>query len=151
MLAWTAPGGVLYQSMLKQAEASVSWGAVMGGVLIYQGETDALQQDSAEAYAGELERLVIGCRWEFGYHIPMVVCAITGESRRVPFKEAVRAAQLSAPGRFGSGVACVDCAGLELQEDGLHLSGQAQDVLGSKLAEALFEKMDPEVLAKLKR
>ena len=70
-----------------------------------------------------------------GDSLPVVLCAIGGADHRVPFKQAVRDAQLAAPARFPH-VGCVDAADLEFQADGLHLTAPAQHALGARLARA---------------
>jgi hypothetical protein len=72
----------------------------------------------------------------------VVVCAIGGADHRLPLKQAVRAVHLSAPSRHAL-VACVDVADLAFQADGLHLTGEAQEALGPRLAEAWLPLASP--------
>jgi hypothetical protein len=65
----------------------------------------------------------------------VVVCAIGGADHRLPLKHAIRAVHLAAPSRHAL-VACVDVADLAFQPDGLHLTSEAQAILGPRLAEA---------------
>ena len=152
MAAW-APGCVLYDNMIRSAlsAAACCTGAIIGGVLFYQGETDAVEEGAASIYPRNLAGFISGVRGELGggRQLPIVCCAITGEEHRVPFREVVRRGILDEAGRT-DGVACIDCAGLELRGDGLHLTASAQESVGAMLADALFPILDQGTLERMK-
>mmetsp|Transcript_72508 Transcript_72508/g.193764 ORF Transcript_72508/g.193764 Transcript_72508/m.193764 type:complete len:126 (+) Transcript_72508:540-917(+) len=79
-----------------------------------------------------------GIRREFGADVPIVICLISGSEYRLPFKAAVRKAQISAP-EFCTALNFVDTEDLEFQDDGLHLTSGSQHILGERLAECWMD------------
>lgn len=126
-----ARGTSLYESLVRRARAAETAGR-LAAVLWYQGESDTVAREDAEAYGGRMERLIRDMRADlFSPELPLIQVALaSGEGQ---FTEVVRQAQ---KGIKLANVACVDGRGLPLEEDHLHLTTQAQVKLGKMLAEA---------------
>eukprot|EP00292_Cryptomonas_paramecium_P005928 CAMPEP_0113699286 /NCGR_PEP_ID=MMETSP0038_2-20120614/23217_1 /TAXON_ID=2898 /ORGANISM="Cryptomonas paramecium" /LENGTH=388 /DNA_ID=CAMNT_0000622615 /DNA_START=1 /DNA_END=1167 /DNA_ORIENTATION=- /assembly_acc=CAM_ASM_000170 len=135
------PGAVLFNRLIAQVRAGVRIASENGrnakvrGILFYQGESDACQEDLAEYYRTFLQDFLRGIRREFGADVPIVICLISGSEYRLPFKAAVRKAQISAP-EFCTALNFVDTEDLEFQDDGLHLTSGSQHILGGDLLNA---------------
>lgn len=61
-----ARGEHLYESMVKRARASVKGGGEMKGLLWYQGESDTSTQHDADAYHGNMVKLIENVREDLG-------------------------------------------------------------------------------------
>ncbi|OMO74015.1 hypothetical protein CCACVL1_17020 [Corchorus capsularis] len=127
-----ARGEELYENMVKRSKESVKSKGEIKALLWYQGESDTLTQEDAEAYKGNMETLIHNVREDLGLpSLPIIQVAITSGDER--FIEIVR------EGQFGinlPNVLCVDAKGLPLKEDNLHLTTEAQVKLGQILADA---------------
>ncbi|XP_034226697.1 probable carbohydrate esterase At4g34215 isoform X2 [Prunus dulcis] len=130
-----ARGEHLYESMLKRARESVKGGGEMKGLLWYQGESDTSTQHDADAYHGNMVKLIENVREDLGLpSLPIIQVAIgSGDAKYI---EKVREAQL---GMNVPNVVCVDAKGLELKDDHLHLTTKAQVQLGHMLADAYIK------------
>lgn len=130
-------GSKLYDEMVKRANEAACGGA--GGeikaVLWYQGESDTLSEHLASAYKGNMERLIRNVRCDLqSPSLPFIQVAIaSGEKHHI---EEVREAQM---GIDMPNVVCVDAKGLPLNADHLHLSTEAQVLLGNMLAQAYIK------------
>ncbi|KAJ6796307.1 putative carbohydrate esterase [Iris pallida] len=126
-------GQPLYEDMVRRAkEAVAAGGGEIGAVLWFQGESDTLSAEAAEGYKGKMEKLIEDLRSDLGLpSLPFIQVAIASGSE--PWIDKVREAQFAID---MPNVVCVDAKGLPLNEDRLHLSTQAQVLLGNMLAEA---------------
>ncbi|OMO63283.1 hypothetical protein COLO4_32601 [Corchorus olitorius] len=127
-----ARGEELYENMVKRSKESVKSKGEIKALLWYQGESDTLTQEDAEAYKGNMETLIHNVREDLGLpSLPIIqVAIVSGDEKYI---EKVREAQ------FGinlPNVLCVDAKGLPLKEDNLHLTTEAQVKLGQILADA---------------
>ncbi|CAL9106301.1 unnamed protein product [Musa textilis] len=124
-----ARGTALYDGLVRRAKAA---GGKLGAVLWYQGESDTVSREDAEAYRARMERLILHLRsdLELPGLLLIQVAIASGEGN---FTEIVRKAQkdICLPN-----VACVDAKGLQLEADHLHLTTSAQVQLGEMLAGA---------------
>ncbi|XVF45074.1 hypothetical protein PTKIN_Ptkin02bG0176400 [Pterospermum kingtungense] len=129
-----ARGQHLYETMVKRAKESVKSKEEIKALLWYQGESDTLSYHDAEAYKGNMERLIHNVREDLGLpSLPVIQVAIaSGDGKYI---EKVREAQL---GINLENVVCVDAKGLALKEDHLHLTTEAQVRLGHMLADAFI-------------
>ncbi|KAG6793142.1 hypothetical protein POTOM_002333 [Populus tomentosa] len=132
-------GELLYENMVKRAKESVEDGGEIKGLLWYQGESDTSDIHDAEVYQGNMEKLIENVREDLGLpSLPIVMVAIiSGDGKYV---DKVREAQL----RINlPNVVCVDAMGLDLKEDHLHLTTEAQVKLGHMLAEVYLKNFAP--------
>ncbi|KAL6650496.1 hypothetical protein ACP70R_001906 [Stipagrostis hirtigluma subsp. patula] len=124
-------GDHLYDQMVQRARAAAVRGEIEA-VLWYQGESDAESAEAAEAYKGNIEKLIKDVRADLGMpELPFIQVALaSGDKRNI---DKVRNAQLSVN---LPNVVTVDAIGLALNEDNMHLSTESQVKLGEMLAEA---------------
>ncbi|KAK7280330.1 hypothetical protein RJT34_25393 [Clitoria ternatea] len=134
-----ARGEHLYENMVKRAKESVKGNdnCEMKALLWYQGESDTSTQYDAEAYKLNMENLIHNIRQDLNLpFLPIIQVALASGSE---YTEKVREAQ---KGIDLPRVICVDAKGLELKEDNLHLTTNAQVQLGHLLAEAYLTHFD---------
>mmetsp|Transcript_4461 Transcript_4461/g.7181 ORF Transcript_4461/g.7181 Transcript_4461/m.7181 type:complete len:207 (-) Transcript_4461:1370-1990(-) len=133
------PDEVLYTGMLERVQlARDSCEAPVVGMLWYQGESDSVDEVRAAAYGDRLGQFVNGVREGVTSDLPIVLCAITGNEDRVPYKNQVRKHQFEAE-NIHENLRVFDTAGMELQDDGLHLTGNALIQLGADLARCAMD------------
>ncbi|KAK7269875.1 hypothetical protein RIF29_22656 [Crotalaria pallida] len=128
-----ARGEELYENMVKRAKESVKEdeGSEIKALLWFQGESDTSSKHDAEAYKVNMETLIDNVRQDLNLpSLPIIQVAIASGGEYI---EKVREAQkaIDLPN-----VICVDAKGLQLKEDNLHLTTEAQVLLGQMLAEA---------------
>ncbi|GMJ09791.1 hypothetical protein like AT4G34215 [Hibiscus trionum] len=129
-------GQQLYENMVKRSKESLKSEGEIKALLWYQGESDTSSHHDAEAYKGNMERLIHNVREDLGLpSLPIIQVAIASGDGR--YTEKVREAQL---GIDLPNVTCVDAKGLPLKQDNLHLTTQAQVTLGHMLADAFLTK-----------
>ncbi|KAM1106381.1 hypothetical protein ACFX13_003304 [Malus domestica] len=134
-----ARGEHLYESMVKRARESVKGGGEMKGLLWYQGESDTSTQHDADAYEGNMVKLIENVRQDLDLPwLPIIQVAIVSGDNK--YMEKVREAQL---GMEIPNVVCVDAKGLELKDDHLHLTTKSQVQLGHMLADAYLQHFGP--------
>ncbi|NQE60989.1 sialate O-acetylesterase [Caulobacter sp. RHG1] len=141
MAQWTPGGGrdTLYGSCLARARAV---GGKPKGILWYQGETDAGQADSAQAWRAAFETLVARFRADLGAKLlPIVIVQLAdppspaiSAPKTYPGWAAIQAVQA---GPLPTCVAMVSAQGLPKKPDDLHLTTAAQRDLGPRLAQAM--------------
>jgi hypothetical protein len=140
---WELPDGPLGARAVARALAALAAPcapapARLGGLLWYQGETDAGSEQDAASWGERFVRLAGALRAALhAPELPFAVVAIT-TARSLPtcaHVEQVRAAQLALPGVLPR-CCVVDADGLALQPDGLHLTAAAAAELGLRLAAA---------------
>ncbi|CAI9104590.1 OLC1v1003294C1 [Oldenlandia corymbosa var. corymbosa] len=127
-------GAHLYDNMIKRARAAVhhDGGGEIKAVLWYQGESDTSSQHDADCYKAKMEELIHNVRFDLNLpNLPIIQVAIASGDGK--YMEKIREAQKSIE---MENVVCVDAIGLELKEDNLHLTTEAQVKLGQMLAEA---------------
>ncbi|KAJ6671186.1 ESTERASE putative (DUF303)-RELATED [Salix viminalis] len=131
-----ARGEELYENMVKRAKESVKDGGEIKGLLWFQGESDTSTQIEANAYRGNMEKLIENVREDLGLpSLPIIQVAIAS-GLDDNYMEKVREAQLNIN---LPNVACVDAKGLDLNEDHLHLTTESQVKLGNMLADAYLK------------
>ncbi|PON74677.1 SGNH hydrolase-type esterase domain containing protein [Parasponia andersonii] len=134
-----ARGEQLYDNMIKRAKESVKGGGEIRALLWYQGESDTSTPHDAEAYKGNIEKLIENVREDLSLpSLPVIQVAIASGNKK--YLEKVREAQLSVS---LPNVVTVDAKGSELKDDHLHLTTKAQVELGHKLAEAYLSHFGP--------
>ncbi|CAM8994120.1 hypothetical protein QQ045_009434 [Rhodiola kirilowii] len=126
-----ARGEHLYENMIRRAKEAVKNGSgEIKALLWYQGESDTSRQDQVDVYEMKMETLVRNVREDLGLpSLPIIQVAITSGDKYV---EKIREIQ---KGMDLENLRCVDAKGLELKEDNLHLTTEAQVKLGGMLAE----------------
>ncbi|KAI3448132.1 hypothetical protein Pfo_004797 [Paulownia fortunei] len=129
-----ARGTHLYENMVKRAKAAVQGGG--GGeikaLLWYQGESDTSSQEDADSYEENMETLIHNVRADLDLpSLPVIQVAIASGDEN--YLEKIRETQ---KGIELPNVVCVDAKGLELKEDNLHLTTEAQVQLGRTLAQS---------------
>ncbi|KAL1342875.1 hypothetical protein HN51_029351 [Arachis hypogaea] len=135
-----ARGEELYENMVKRAKESVKEDdkSAIKALLWYQGESDTSSEEDAEAYKVNMENLIQNVRQDLNLpSLPIIQVAIASGSE---YMEKVREAQKAID---ISNVMCVDAKGLQLKEDNLHLTTEAQVQLGQMLAEAYLTHFHP--------
>ncbi|CAM9447251.1 unnamed protein product, partial [Hapterophycus canaliculatus] len=124
-------------------------GSHLGGVLWYQGETDAMKEDHATTYYERFQTLVKDVRALGFPDLQFFTVAITGTTSRLPYLDKVRDAQLHAGSSARtSGVWVVDAFGLPMFTDGLHLLTNAQVEVGERMALQVFAATEPSPLTR---
>ncbi|KAL2231550.1 probable carbohydrate esterase At4g34215 [Sesamum indicum] len=127
-----ARGTHLYENMVKRAKAAVHGGGEIKAVLWYQGESDTSSQEDADSYKENMETLICNVRTDLDLpSLPIIQVAIASGDEK--YLEKIREIQ---KGIDLPKVVCVDAKGLELKEDNLHLTTEAQVQLGRMLADA---------------
>ncbi|XLR01997.1 hypothetical protein S83_068195 [Arachis hypogaea] len=135
-----ARGEELYENMVKRAKESVKEDdkSEIKALLWYQGESDTSSEEDAEGYKVNMENLIQNVRQDLNLpSLPIIQVAIASGSE---YMEKVREAQKAID---ISNVMCVDAKGLQLKEDNLHLTTEAQVQLGQMLAEAYLTHFHP--------
>ncbi|RZC48500.1 hypothetical protein C5167_016928 [Papaver somniferum] len=128
-------GAHLYENMVKRAKASTRCGGEIKAILWYQGESDTSTQHDADTYKANMERFIHSVRSDLCFPtLPIIQVAIISGDKA--WLEKVRESQL---GIDMPNVVCVDAKGLELKEDNLHLTTEAQVKLGNMLADAYLK------------
>ncbi|XP_060216719.1 probable carbohydrate esterase At4g34215 [Lycium barbarum] len=121
--------------MIKRAAMAVRGSGTIRAILWYQGERDTLTLEEAKSYKSKLKKLFQDLRDDLNSSLlPIIQVALA--SGQGPFIEGVREGQL---GINPADVITVDCLGLPLEPDGLHLGTLAQVQLGYKLADAFVK------------
>ncbi|MED6159212.1 hypothetical protein PIB30_040234 [Stylosanthes scabra] len=135
-----ARGEELYENMVKRSKESVKEDdkSEIKALLWYQGESDTSSEEDAEAYKVNMENLIHNVRQDLNLpSLPIIQVAIGSGSE---YMEKVREAQKAID---ISNVICVDAKGLQLKEDNLHLTTEAQVQLGQMLAHAYLTHFHP--------
>ncbi|GKV10284.1 hypothetical protein SLEP1_g21675 [Rubroshorea leprosula] len=130
-----ARGTQLYNQLVNRTKESVKGGGSIRTVLWYQGESDTVRKEDAEAYKGNMEKLISDLRSDL--NLPsLLFIQVALASGQGKFIEIVRNAQLqiNLPN-----VKCVDAKGLPLEQDNVHLTTASEVQLGLKLAQAFLE------------
>ncbi|KAB5526647.1 hypothetical protein DKX38_020496 [Salix brachista] len=130
-----ARGTQLYTQLVSRAGASVKEGVAIRAISWYQGESDTVTKEDADAYKGNMETLITNLHTDLNEpSLPVIQVALaSGEGR---FIEIVRRSQLAIN---LPNVKCIDANGLALQTDNLHLTTMSQVHLGLKLAGAFID------------
>ncbi|XP_024973464.1 probable carbohydrate esterase At4g34215 [Cynara cardunculus var. scolymus] len=135
-------GGDLYNQLIRRADAAVSGGGTIGGLLWYQGESDTLTLEDAEAYNSRLRRFFVNVRADLHLSLlPIIQVALASESG--PYTDMVRKVQL---GMKMVNLRTVDAMGLRVQEpERLHLTTPSQVSLGKMLTNAFLQLCLPSI------
>ncbi|KAI3762999.1 hypothetical protein L1987_53444 [Smallanthus sonchifolius] len=133
-------GGGLYNRMMRRAKVAVRGGGVIRGFLWYQGESDTVNVEDAEAYKSRLHRFFGDVRTDL--HLPLLpIIQVALASGSGPYTDMVREAQLRTK---LVNLRTVDAKGLSLQEpEMLHLTTPAQVSLGKMLTNAFLQTCHP--------
>ncbi|KAJ9560175.1 hypothetical protein OSB04_005335 [Centaurea solstitialis] len=131
-----ARGGVLYNEMIRRANAAVGGGGTIRGLLWYQGESDTLTLEDAEAYGSRLRRFFANVRSDL--HLPLLpIIQVALASKSGLYTDMVRKVQL---GMKMINLRTVDAMGLRVQEpERLHLTTSSQVSLGKMLTDAYLQ------------
>lgn len=62
-----ARGTTLYNQLLRRSRAALSGGGQLRAILWYQGESDTVRVEDAEAYGGNLQNLITDLRSDLGH------------------------------------------------------------------------------------
>nr|XP_043637761.1 probable carbohydrate esterase At4g34215 [Erigeron canadensis] len=128
-------GGELYKQMIRRTKAAVNEGGIIRGLLWYQGESDTLNIEDAQAYKSRLHRFFLDVRADL--HLPLLpIVQVALASISGPYTNMVREAQL---GLKLVNLRTVDAMGLSMQQpENLHLTTPAQVSLGKMLTNAFM-------------
>ncbi|KAI3684672.1 hypothetical protein L6452_33897 [Arctium lappa] len=129
-------GGELYKQLVRRADAAVGGGGSIRGLLWYQGESDTLNVEDAEAYGSRLRRFFVNVRADL--HLPLLpIIQVALASESGPYTEMVRKVQLRMK---MMNLRTVDAMGLRVQEpERLHLTTPSQVSLGRMLTNAFLQ------------
>ncbi|KAH9319051.1 hypothetical protein KI387_020820, partial [Taxus chinensis] len=122
-------GTFLYNTMINRTKKALGCNNggnhVLRALLWYQGESDALSEESADSYQQNLERFIDDVRSDLQLpNLLFIQVAITmGEP---PYSELVKKVRKAQLGVSLPNVYCVDANGLVLYEDKLHLTTKSQ-------------------------
>lgn len=131
----------LYGSCLARASEAMAQGKI-AGILWYQGESDADSLSDAQAWPQRFALMMASFRHDLGQpSLPLVVVGLGDRPMAGPYAARFSAwatvqlaqSQMSLPSQ-----ANVSAAGLPRNDDQLHLSTEAQAVLGERLAGAML-------------
>ncbi|KAL3690387.1 hypothetical protein R1sor_016696 [Riccia sorocarpa] len=123
-------GTKLYDQMINRTEAALQHGGTLKALLWYQGESDAVTKELADAYQTRLEKFFTDVRCDLkAENLPILQVKITGSWS---FLEEVRNAQSSVR---VPGVYTIDALGLALNPDNIHLTTLSETKVGTDLAE----------------
>ncbi|KAK1427456.1 hypothetical protein QVD17_16142 [Tagetes erecta] len=142
-----ARGGELYKGLIRRAQAALEGGGKIRGLLWFQGESDTVSRDDAEAYKTRLQSFFLHVRADLLLPVlPIIQVALaSGEGQYV---ETVREAQL---GMDFVNVQTVDAKGLSLEPDGLHLTTPSQVTLGKMLADTFLQSQLSSITSNVSR
>ncbi|KAL2249575.1 probable carbohydrate esterase At4g34215 [Sesamum indicum] len=130
-------GSPLYKQLLSRAHAALHDGGIIRAILWYQGESDTLSQEDAKLYKMRLAKLFTDIRSDMKLpKLPVILVALA--SAEGPYIDEVRKAQL---GLDLPNVKCVDAKGMEIGNDGLHLSTKGEVKVGQMMADAFTQFM----------
>jgi len=157
MEVWHSPDGYLFRLLLTRISLSLAslqsnhsisshHHYKIGGLIFYQGETDALKLETAQNYGKNLKSFIEDLRKEV-YEIyedvmPVIIVGITGSKERLPYLDVVRDEQKRICNLLEN-VYYVDAEGMELKEDGIHLTSGGQLHLASKLLDTYLLYSSP--------
>ncbi|KAH6813413.1 carbohydrate esterase [Perilla frutescens var. frutescens] len=129
-----ARGEHLYENMVKRAKAAAHGGEITA-LLWYQGESDTSAQHQVDTYKENMERLIHNVRADLNLpNLPIIQVALaSGVTQK--YVDEIREIQL---GLDLPNVVCVDAKGLQLRDDNLHLTTEAQVQLGHALAQSFL-------------
>ncbi|KAB5526650.1 hypothetical protein DKX38_020497 [Salix brachista] len=129
------PGMAFVDGLRANGSRSVKEGVAIRAISWYQGESDTVTKEDADAYKGNMETLITNLHTDLNEpSLPVIQVALaSGEGR---FIEIVRRSQLAIN---LPNVKCIDANGLALQTDNLHLTTMSQVHLGLKLAGAFID------------
>ncbi len=142
MAQWTAQGGAetLYGSCIRRAKAAAQKGRITG-LVWYQGESDTVTAETVRDWPLNFKEILLGFRRDLDCNeIPVVFVQIGDLGPRFQNRlflaywrdmQKNQAAMKIADGEM------VSAKGLPLQSDGVHLSTQAELVLGRRIAGAM--------------
>ncbi|KAJ8559803.1 hypothetical protein K7X08_003861 [Anisodus acutangulus] len=130
----------LYVNMVKRAKASMHHGGEIKALLWYQGESDTLSQHCAETYKANMEKLIHNVRADCIFHLCQLFRLQLHQVMRSILKRFDKRKR-----RLTSQMLYVlDAMGLQLKEDNLHLTTEAQVKLGQMLADAYLAHFAPQ-------
>ena len=131
-----APGRSVYTNCIDQVHAA---GGHIDGILFLQGESDATNQNDADAWAKRFKLVLNGFRADLGSDVPFVLGQIGKiTASGFSYQKTVRAQQTkAATGR--PGVTMITTKDLPMSSDGLHFSVDAYKTIGKRFATAWWE------------
>ncbi|UCD38720.1 MAG: sialate O-acetylesterase, partial [Fidelibacterota bacterium] len=133
-------GSDLYQTAVDRARVAMRVGCICG-MLWHQGESDAMQADTAQSYGGRLSRLIEDLRRDLDCPDLAVVVGQIGDflSEQMDRKwtQVVNDALANLPSDI-SRCACVSASGLGHNEHDLHFNAAGSRELGERFAHAML-------------
>ncbi|XP_027368153.1 probable carbohydrate esterase At4g34215 [Abrus precatorius] len=131
-------GSRLYNDLVQRSIHSLrDGGGTIRALLWYQGESDTVTEEDADAYKHNMETFIRDLRTDL--HLPsLLVIQVALASGEGKFIEKVRRAQL---GITLPNVKCVDAKGLRLKPDKLHLTTMSEVHLGIRLGHAYLSSI----------
>jgi len=131
------PGSLYNRLVTRARRAMLSDTMRLRGLLWMQGEADALEEETAQAYHIRFERFVKRLRRDIGApDLPVVAGLIDPPEAEFPHAATVRAALAGSTLRD---YATVECDDLPRRRDGLHFSPRGLSMLGRRFAAALHQ------------
>ncbi|KAB5526651.1 hypothetical protein DKX38_020498 [Salix brachista] len=145
------PGMAFVDGLRANGSRSVKEGVAIRAISWYQGESDTVTKEDADAYKGNMETLITNLHTDLNEpSLPVIQvqfrlvvgdnpsseCKVALASGEGKFIEIVRSSQLAIN---LPNVKCIDAKGLALQTDNLHLTTMSQVHLGLKLAGAFID------------
>ncbi|XP_031122253.1 probable carbohydrate esterase At4g34215 [Ipomoea triloba] len=132
-----ARGEHLYENMVKRVKAAIhDGGCEIKALLWYQGESDTSSKHDAESYRANMETLIHNIRSDLDLPtMPIIQVAIASGDKKYIVEVRKAQKEIDLPN-----VVCIDAWGLELKEDNLHLTTEAQVQLGHMFAEAYLTR-----------
>ncbi|GMJ15337.1 hypothetical protein like AT4G34215 [Hibiscus trionum] len=125
-------GSRLYNQMVMRANESLKDGGGIRAILWYQGESDTVTKERADAYQGKLVKLIQDLRFDLKLpSLPFIQVGLASGNGR--YIEKVRKAQMKIKMK---NVKRVEAKGLPLKTDHLHLTTTSEVKLGVMLARA---------------
>ncbi|XP_022857860.1 probable carbohydrate esterase At4g34215 [Olea europaea var. sylvestris] len=132
--AWSGSNSSLRSQMIKRTTEALNYGGKIRAILWYQGEKDTETEAASYLFPSEYQVFLYRLYQELkNPQIPFVQVALASGQGEADWLENVRASQIAV-----KNVITVDAMGLQVGEDGLHLTTNSQVCLGRMLADAFF-------------
>lgn len=143
---WAATNGDLYQLLLghvqtQMAALSQQWRPQIVGFVWMQGETDALSNSAANAYAANFQNLIGSLRTDLGLSLMPVTAGLISPAGGWPYADIVRAHTVATASSVGQ-VDVVETVDLPTQPtDIYHYTSESFVTLGQRFATAAMAQV----------
>ena len=132
-IAGWQPTSAAYQSCISATRAG---GGTVAGIVFLQGETDAKNKKTAEAWAAGFQNVLTAFRTDLGSNVPFVLGQIGQADPNVyPAQQIVRDEQAEAAAT-NPGVTLVVTKDLPIKPDGVHFTVDSYETIGVRFATA---------------